>query len=265
MKTWTFALLEALIAALGLAAYFLADDMVLASSSAILAAALGIAQPLLAARRSQRFGAFQERQHQKSVDAIDRQLDELSADLIPPPLPHRATVAALLRTRLGDEADALLHEYDELIHAIQTQQPDAVRRAGWLSSHLGSEALEEHLQGLAAFAVDDLETAHRHFSAATRVQPAWIAPWLGWAASAYQLQLWDEITDRHPQMHGCDLQPYDVGDESTFLQLSAGDREELVPRFQDAAQALINYHALVEIGRSKQQMKETRDAWKKVA
>lgn len=265
MKTWMFALLEALIAALGLAAYFLADNIVLASSAVVMAAALGIAQPLLAAHKSRKFTAFQDRQHEKSVAAIDDQINGLAADLIAPPLPHRATVAALLRKRLGDEADGLLQEYDDLARAIETQQPDAVRMSGWLSSHLGSEALGEHLQGLAAFAADDLETAHRHFFAATESQPQWIAPWLGWAASAFQLRLWNEISERHPHLHGFDIQPYDVGDETTFVELSEVEREELVAEFQAAAAALMNYNALVEIERSKEKMAESREEWKKVA
>lgn len=265
MKTWMFALLEALIAALGLAAWFLADNIVIASVAAIAAAALGIAQPLLAARRSLRLGRFQDRQYRKALAGIDGTLSDLDAELIAPPLPHRATVAALLQQRLGDEADALLGEYDDLTRAIETQQPDAVRMSAWLSSHLGSEALGEHLQGLATYAVDDLESAHQHFSAATQAQPGWISPWLGWAASAYQLRLWDEIGERHPHLHKVDMQPFDVGDESTFLQLSKTERDELVAQFQAAATALMNYNALVEIGRSKEQMNATRDEWKKVA
>jgi hypothetical protein len=265
MKTWMFALLEALIAALGLAAFFLAENVVLASAAAVMAAALGIAQPLLAARKGVRLERFQDRQYRKALAGFDGQLGELDAELIPPPLPHRPTVASLLQQRLGDESAELLREYDELAQAIEMELPDAVRMSAWLGSHLGSEALGEHLQGLAAYAVDDLEAAHRHFTAATQAQPGWIAPWLGWAASAYQLRLWDEISEGHPHLHGVDFQPFDAGDESTFLKLSKPERNELVAQFQAAAAALMNYNALVELGRSKQQAAAARDEWKRVA
>lgn len=265
MKTWMFASLEALIAATGLAAYFLADNVILASAAAVTAAGLGVAQPLLAARRSLRIERFQDRAYQKTLAGFDGQLSELDAELIPPPLPHRPTVAALLQQRLGDESADLLREYDELAEAIETQHPEAVRLSAWLSSHLGSEALGEHLQGLAAYGVDDLEAAHQHFTAATWAQPGWIAPWLGWAASAYQLRRWDEISERHPHRQGVDFQPFDAGDEATFLKLSEAERNDLVGRFQASGRALMNYNALVEIGRSKQQMAAARDEWKRVA
>ena len=61
MKIWLFALSQSVIALLGLAAFFLADNVLLATLAAVMAALLGISQPFIAAHKSLKLEIYQQR------------------------------------------------------------------------------------------------------------------------------------------------------------------------------------------------------------
>lgn len=49
-----------------------------------------------------------------------------------------------------------------------------------------------------------------------------------------------------------ELLPYGAGDETTFLELSEEEHEELIDQFQLAASSFGNYYAIAEYCNSKQ-------------
>lgn len=265
MKTWMFALLESIIAALALAAYFLAESVPLATVAAVLAAGLGVAQPLIAARKAAKLRSYTDQQYGKSLSAVDEQVRSLIDEIVEPPLPHHATVSAMLRRQYGDHARELLSNYDRLVQAVTSNASDAEALADEFARQVSNYALASYMQGLAALVAENVEQAHRHFSAATDQQPSWIAPWLGWATTAHQQSLWEEIREKHPHLHGVEIMPYDVGDEHTFIALAEDQREHLSQEFQRAATSLGNCYTIAELCRSKQQIAASRNEYKKVA
>lgn len=265
MKTWLFALLQSIIAALGLAAYFLADNLVLVTLAVFLAAVLGISQPLVAAYRARQREAYQDFQYQKSLEQVDGQLQELLDALIDPPLPHRATVAVALEARFGEQSATLLEEYDKAVQAIADGSSLLESLVTVFADKVSPWSVGSYLQGLAALADGKLEIAHQHFLTTTEIQPSWISPWLGWATATYQQNHWEELRQNHPHLCGVELLPYDAGDEQTFLKLSEDERSDLADQFQRAASSLGNYYAIAQYCRSKEQIGAARDEFKKVA
>lgn len=265
MKTWLFALLQSLIACLGFLSYFWAENVMLTTMAAVLAAGLGVAQPLISARKSRKLEAYQDRQYQKSFDAVDEQLKGLLAETSDPPLPHRATVRAVVRRCAGERANELMDEYDRLTGAVAAGRPAAEALASLFREKMGSRSIGPYLEGLAAMAHGDLKAAHAHFSAAKDAQTNWVAPWLGWAATLYSQGRIEELRENHPHIRGVELLPYDSGDELTFLQLSEDERQELTELFQRTASSLGNYYAIAELFRSRQQLAASRDEFKKAA
>ena len=265
MKIWLFAAFESIIAALGLAAFFWAESIPLTAAAVVGAAALGIAQPLLAARQSRRMQRYQEGVFAKSQAAVDEQVDQLLTDIIDPPLPHRPTVVAFLERYAGIDIDALLAQYDRLVKAIASKSFAAEELAAAFTDKTSGSSLGIYLCGLAALSQKHLHDAHHHFSVVTGRQPTWIAPWLGWAAAAYELNQFEEIAKRHPHVNGANLTPYDVGDEATFIGLDETVRDDLVEQFQTAARALGNYYTLAEMQLSKQRIEESQAELRKVA
>ena len=265
MKTWLFALLQSVIACLGLAAYFYADSIYLAGTAAVLAAALGIAQPLITAHKSRKLEAYRDKQWASSIDTVDEQLASLLEDVIEPPVPHRATVTAALRNRFGDRTAELAGALDELVDELQNDSGSPGPLASSLATELGDWALGPYMLGLAALRCDDVEAAHEHFRAARDLQSTWILPWVGWATTAFRRELWNELRDEHPHICGVELLPYGSGNEETFLELGEADREELTRSFQQAATCLGNYYAIAEMNRSRQQIADSHEEYKKVA
>ncbi len=265
MKIWLFALSQSMIAVFGLAAYYWADNVLMATSAAVLAAALGIAQPLMTAHQARKMERYTDGQYQKSLDAVDEQVQEMLSNSIDPPLPHRATIASVIRQRFGENADELLDEYDCLIDEISAGEATSKDRAHEFAAQVAAWSLGPYLQGLSALAAGDEELAQRHFLSATKAQSTWIAPWLGWAAASYRLGQFNDIRERHPHACGVELLPYDAGDEDSFLELDESDRDELSEQFQAAAMSLGNYFAIAEFCRSKEQIAISRDELAKVA
>jgi len=265
MKTWLFALVQSAIAALGLVAYFWADNVAVASAAAVLAALVAIAQPLISAHKQQKLGAYQDRQFAKSLRGVDKQVKELLKDVIEPPLPHRATVAAGLHSAFSHEAAELLAQYDAAIEAISNCDAEAPAIAEEFADAVDPWSAGPYLQGLAALSSRNTEAAYEFFSAAKNAQSAWISPWIGWATTAYRLGRIDEIREGHPHINGVELLPYGAGDEQTFISLGEDDREELTAKFQQAATALANYYAIAEYMHSKEQIATSRDEFKRVA
>lgn len=271
MKTWLFALLEATIAVLGLAAYFLAENVALATAAAAAAALLGIAQPFITAYKSRKLELYRDRQFQKSIEGVDGQIAEMLSETIDPPPPHRPTIAALLRRRYPQETARLLDEYDRLANALTAAGSDAEILSNETAASSSGHVLQiswpvaDYLRGLAALSADDVQTAHRCFSAAKDAQTNWASPWLGWACTAYRLARFDEIREQHPHLAGVELLPYDAGDEQTFLELSEEEREQLADLFQRTAASLGNYYAIAEFCRSKEQIAVSQQELKQVA
>ena len=265
MKTWLFAILEAGIAVAGLGAYFWGDNVVLAGAAALLAAVLGIAQPLMAARAARRMERYQDEMFDSSVDAVNDQIDQLQSDVIDVPAPHQPTVQAILARRFGDESDALLAQYERVVKAIQSKSFAAEELAAALADKLDNHPLTIHLRGMAALSQENYVDALEHFTQATHERSAWVSPWLGWAASAWRLNQTEEITQRHPHVNNVELTPYDVGDEQTFIDLSEGDRDALVEQFQATARALGNFYTMAEFSKSKAQIEASRQRLRRAA
>lgn len=265
MKIWLFALVQSAIAALGLVAYFWGENMILASAAAVLAAVVAIAQPLLSARKQQQFTAYHNRQFTQSMRGVSKQVKSLLKETIDPPLPHRESVAVGLRLAFPHEAKALLADYDAAVHAVSAGRSEAAELAADFADATDPWSVGPYLQGLAALGTGQIEKAHEHFSTAREAQTSWVAPWLGWATTAYRLGRIDEICEQHPHINGIDLLPYDCGDEQTFLQIDEAAREELGSRFQKAAQALGNYYTIAELSRSKEQINRSHEEFKQVA
>ncbi len=265
MKIWLFALLQSLIATLGLAAFFLADNVLLASSAAVMAALLGIAQPLIAAYKNRRLQEYQDVQWNQSFDATDEQINALLQDCVDPPLPHRATIVLELQRRFGDRATGLIDAYDGTVKSIDENDRTSPALVARFADETSPWSLGPYLQGLAAVSVGDLDDAHQFFCAAKSKQQSWILPWLGWASTAYRLDRWDEIRNEHPHINGVQLLPYGAGNEETFLKLSESQRDELTSSFQQAATSLGNYYTIAEFCNSKVQMTASYEAYKKVA
>jgi len=265
MKTWVFAMLQSLIALLGLSAYFFADNIVLATSAAVMVAVLGVIHPLMAARKTRKLEAYRDHQYQKSFDTLDEQIENMLNESIAPPLPHRATVAVILRSRYGQQATELLEQYERVVEAITTGDSKSETLAAQFADDVAGWSVGVYLRGLASLGAGKLGEAHAHFSAAKNLQSSWIAPWLGWAAAAYQQGHFEEIRENHPSVNGVDLLPYDAGDEQSFLELSEDQRDELSERFPDAACSLGNYYAIAQFEQSKEQAAAAQDELKKVA
>lgn len=265
MKTWVFALLESIIATFGLAAFFWADNLILATAAAVLAAALAIGKPLLSARKQRQLEAYRDRQYEESLESVDGQLKELLDEVIDPPLPHRATIVVLLEHRFAEQADMLVDQYDCIVQAISEGNPESERLAATFTSKTAQWSVGMYLQGLAALAAGKTEDAYAHFSAATQEQATWVAPWLGWATAAYRRGLWNEICEHHPHRCGVELLPYGAGDENSFLELSEGERQQLAQQFQQTASSLGQYYTIAEFCRSKERIAASRAELKKVA
>lgn len=265
MKIWLFALLQSAIAALGLAAYFLADNIVIATAAAVMAAAVAIAQPLISARKQQKIGAYHDRQFAKSLRGVSKQVKSLLNDCIEPPLPHRESVAIGLRSAFQQDANKLLAQYDAAVEAISSGDADAADLATEFADAVDPWSVGPYLQGLAQLNAGDSEAAYDYFSAAKEAQSSWVAPWLGWATTAFRLGRVAEISEQHPHMNGVNLLPYDAGDERTFLKLSEEVREGLGEQFQQAATALGNYYAIAELSKSKDQITDSHEEFKRVA
>jgi hypothetical protein len=265
MKTWMFALLESMIALLGLAAYFWADNIPVATTAAVLVAVLGISQSLISAYKKRQLDDYQDRQFLKSLGVVDDQLQELLDGLIDPPKPHNPSVRATLRSCFGKAATQLIRDYEQTIKAIADNDPDADEIAEQFAADVDPWAVGSYLQGLSALAANKIEAAHAHFTTATEAQSSWVTPWLAWATTAYRQKLWGEIRERHPHINGMELLPYDCGDEISFLKLSEVQRQELAEEFQLASTSLGNYYAIAELLRSKDQIADSREEFKKAA
>ena len=265
MKIWVFAGLQSLIAAMGLAAYFLADNVFLATSAVVLAALLGISQPLLAAHKGSKLKVYQEQQWHKSIGAVDDQLQQLLDQVIEPPFPHRATVAVEIRNRFGDRAPGLISAYDNVVASIEQGSNQSSALAAQFAGEVGDWSVGPYLQGLAAMTLGDLEGAERRFCVARMSQSGWASPWLGWATAAFQQRRWDEIRQEHPNINGVEFQPFDAGDQNTFLELSEADREELTTLFQQTQESLGNYYAIAEFCHAKLNIQDSFQEFQKVA
>ncbi len=170
MKIWLFALMQSMIALMGLTAYFLADDLVLATTAAILAAVLGISHPLIAAHKGRKLEIYRDQQYQNSLDSVDEQLQELLDKSIDPPLPHRATIAVALRNRFGEQATELLDQYDRVVQAVAAGSPESESLATHLADKVAPWSVGAYLQGIAALATGNVDQAHAKFSDAKQQQ-----------------------------------------------------------------------------------------------
>ncbi len=264
MKTWLFALLQALIAALGLVAYFWGGNVLLASVAAIAAATLGISQPLISAHKARKLQAFQEEQFADSLSSVNQQIQPLLDDSIDTPLPHHDTLLLVIQRDYPSSKERLLAHYSEFVEVLSAQE-DAVSLARSMAADLEDDAVGIYLLGLALLRNGEHAAARDQFSAATKSRPDWILPWLGWADASFHERSWDELRKNHPHINGVEVQPYGVGDEKTFLQLDRESRDELVQQFQAAARSLGNYYTIAEMENSKSEMELAHEAWKDAA
>jgi tetratricopeptide (TPR) repeat protein len=265
VKIWLFALLQSLIAAAGLAAWFYADNIVLAGIAVGAAAVLGVVQPLLSARKQQKQEAWREDQHVKTLKVIDSHVDDALEDVIPPPFPHRPTVAAFLELAgLGDSMEQL-QRYDDLIEEIRNADEGCPHQAAAFCAELTGNVLGVALEGLAALAVGNLEEARRFFEEATQLNSSWAMPWLGWATVCYQQGDYETLAAQHPHINGVELLCYDCGDEEVFMELAESERESLTELYQQTATALGNYYAAAEMAKSRQSYEETHEELRKAA
>lgn len=259
MKIWLFGLLQSLIAVTGLAAYFYADNLLLTGIAVGSATVLGVAQPLLGARKQKKLEGSPHEQCVKTLSVIGGDVDDQLEGVIPPPLPHRATVAAFLElASLGDPCEQL-QRYDDLIEDIREADENCAFQAAAFSAELTGNVLGVAMEGLAALALGKLDKARRFFEEATQLNSRWAMPWLGWATVCYQQGDYETLAMQHPHINGVELLSYDCGDEEVFLQLSESDRETLLGLYQQTATALGNYYAAAEIAKSRQSCRQTHE------
>jgi hypothetical protein len=251
MKLWLFALVQSLIALVGVTACFYAEIPTLAAAAAVLAVVVAIAQLMFTSQKRRPTGSARSRQNANSRNSPDDRANETPANAACPPLPHRATVEALCREASSQTADVLLARYDEVIAAIEAHSEDAERGADCLAPDLPSEALGQYLCGLGALAQENDEAARDYFAAATRAQSTWAEAWHGWAAACSRLEEFSDLYENHPRNRGVDLLPFDCGNERIAQTLSAEDRSELTARFKQSAAALGSLHATAKKAKSR--------------
>lgn len=265
MKIWLFALLQSIIAVAGFAAYFYAENVLLAGIAAGSATVLGIAQPLMGAWKQQKLEDWRDDQHEKTLSVIGGQVDDVLGGVIPPPMPHRATVVTFLELAgLGDPQEQLA-KYDELVNDIQQADEDCQDAAAAFCAELTGNVLGVALEGLAAYAVGDTDAARRFFEEATQLNSAWAMPWLGWATVCYEQGDYETLAAEHPHINGVELLCYDCGDEEVFMELSESERDSLSELYQETATALGNYYAAAEIAKSRVAYEQTHEELRKVA
>lgn len=265
MKIWLFALLQSIIAVAGLAAYFYADNVWLAGLAAGSAAVLGIAQPLMGAWKQQKLEDWRDDQHEKTLAMIGQQEDDTLDGVIPPPMPHRATVAAFLQLAGLGDADEQLAAYDELVEDICQADEGCQDLAAAFCADLTGNVLGVALEGLAALAMGNLDAARRFFEEATQLNSGWAMPWLGWATVCYQQGDYVTLAAEHPHINGVELLCYDCGDEEVFMELSESEREELSELYQKTATALGNYYAAAEMAKSRLAYEQSHEELRRVA
>lgn len=265
MKIWLFALLQSIIAVAGLAAWFYADNVVLAGVAAGAAAILGIAQPLMGAWKQQKLDAWRDDQHEKTLSLIGGQEEETLEGVIPPPMPHRATVAAFLELAGLGDAEEQLERYDELVTDIREADEGCQDLAAAFCAELTGNVLGVALEGLAALAMGDLQAARQFFHEATQLNSSWAMPWLGWATVCYQQGDYTTLAAEHPHINGVELLCYDCGDEEVFLRLSETERDELSELYQTTATALGNYYAAAEMAKSRLAYEQSHEEMRRVA
>jgi tetratricopeptide (TPR) repeat protein len=258
VKIWMFALLQSLIAVAGLAAYFYGNNVWLAGLAAGSAAVLGIAQPLMGARKQQKLDEWRDDQHEKTLAVIGGHEEEALDGVIPPPLPHRPTVSAFLDLAGLGNSNEQLQRYDDLVADIRDADEDCPYQAAAFSAELTGNVLGVALEGLAALAVGDLDKARGFFEEATQLNSSWALPWLGWATVCYQQGDYETLAAQHPHINGVELLCYDCGDEEVFMQLAESERESLAALYQQTATALGNYYAAAEMAKSRQAYEELR-------
>jgi len=263
VKIWLFALLQSLIGVVGLAAWFYGDNAWVAGIAAGSAALLGVAQPLIGAWKQRKLDAWNDRQHQKALAVIDTHVED--ALEIPPPMPHRPTVAVFLNMAAEGDADEQLERYDALVDDIRNADDDCPSEAAAFCAELSGNALGVTLEGLAALTTGQLDNARQFFKEATQLHTAWALPWLGWATVCHLQQDLEELTAKHPQINAVELLPYDCGDEELFLELSESDREELGDLFRQTATALGNYYTAAEMAKSRPAYQQSREEMRRVA
>ena len=74
--------------------------------------------------------------------------------------------------------------FDAAVQAISTGDAEAASLAHQFADAVDPWSVGPYLQGLAAMAGKNVETAHEYFSTAKDAQSNWVSPWLGWAWSA---------------------------------------------------------------------------------
>lgn len=265
VKVWLFALLQSIIAAAGLAAYFYANNLVLAGIAAGSAAILGIAQSLRGGWNHQQPDNRRDRQHVETLSVISVPEDDALDGVIPPPFPHRPTVAAFLKLAgLGDSTEQL-QSYDDLVEDIQNANAGCTYQAANFCEELTGNVLGVAMEGLAALAVGDSDKARRFFEEATQLKSSWALPWLGWAAVCYQQRDYQTLAAQHPHINGVELLCYDCGDEDVFLQLAESEQESLSELYQQTTTALGNYYAAAEIAKSRETGLQTHNELRKAA
>lgn len=265
MKTWLFALVQSIIAAMGIVAYFWADNVSLATTAVLLAAIVGIAQPLLAAHKDHKLTSYHQRQWDRSIDTVDDQLKTLLADVIEPPLPHRASVSLVLNKHVGERAGKLMNNYDAVVTAIGQRSDQSPRQAERFAQQITTSAIGDYLRGLAVLGAGHPDLACKHFESARDAQSQWILPWLGWATALYQQGRYDQLRTQHPHITGVELLPYGAGDENTFLELTNSERDELTELFQQVAVSLGSYYTIAEFCVAKKDIAASHEEYRKVA
>jgi tetratricopeptide (TPR) repeat protein len=265
VKVWMVVLLQSMIAVAGLVAYFFGNNVWMAGLAAGSAVALGIALPLMGARKQQNLDECRDDQHEKTLAVIGGYEEEALEGVIRPPLPHRPTVAAFLELAGLGNSNEQLQRYDDLITDICDADEDCPYQAAAFSAELTGNVLGVALEGLAALAVGDLDKARGFFEEATQLNSSWAMPWLGWATVCYQQGDFETIAAQHPHINGVELLCYDCGDEEVFMQLAESERDSLAELYQQTATALGNYYAAAEMAKSRQSSELTHEELRKAA
>ncbi len=126
-------------------------------------------------------------------------------------------------------------------------------------------AIRRHLQGLLAWRGGDYAKAAVKFQDNLRDKTEWTVAWFGWLLCEFALGHADVVIQDNLQLNGVKLLPYSPADESAFIALSQGDRDDLVGQFQSAMRGIGDLYAASGLVQSRAQVSQSREEYRQAA
>jgi hypothetical protein len=256
---WIIGIIEALIGALGAAAYFLADSPAIAGACALAMAALGIYVGVARATKQAKVHAFTSKNYDKADKQMRDQMDAAEKQVCPLPLPVRAIVVATAERDMGDKAASFLSDYDRAVEAIEQDSAGASTAVSGLASR-SPNCHSIYLVGYAAIAAGDPKTAERAFRDAIKHAQAWADPWYGLMLSLHKQDRTQDAKDEYAPIKQVQLMPHAPADDMVYTKLTDEERDRLTAQFQAVMQAQGAIYQIAHLIDAVVQMNETRAA-----